>query len=44
MPLIYPMLMSVHSYVEDERGTPSQWIVVLFEIRSLGFTHLCEPG
>jgi len=28
------MLMSVDGYVEDEHGTPSQWIVVLFEIRS----------
>ena len=26
--------MSVDGYVEDEHGTPSQWIVVLFEIRS----------
>jgi hypothetical protein len=43
MSLIYSMLMSVDGYVEDEHGTPSQWIVVLFEIRSLGFMHSCEP-
>ena len=41
MSLIYSMLMSVDGYVEGEHGTPSQWIVVLFEIRSLGFTHSC---
>jgi hypothetical protein len=28
MSLIYSMLMSVDGYVEDEHGTPSQWIVV----------------